>query len=53
MRTYTRASAVLSVHAPQEAVIRGYKGATLYASPGGAELEGLEGAAVVDFALGG
>ena len=36
-----------------EAVIRGYKGATLYANPGGAELEGLEGAAVVDFALGG
>ena len=36
-----------------EAVIRGYKGATLYADPGGAELESLEGTAVVDFALGG
>jgi hypothetical protein len=36
-----------------EAVIRGYKGATLYADPGDAVLEGLEGAAVVDFALGG
>jgi hypothetical protein len=36
-----------------QAVIRGYKAATLYASPGGAALEGLEGLAVVDFALGG
>ena len=36
-----------------EAVIRGYKRATLHASPGGAALEGLQGAAVVDFALGG
>jgi len=36
-----------------EAVIRGYKGGTLYASPGGGALEGLEGVAVVDFALGG
>ena len=27
--------------------------ATLYASPGGAALEGLEGVAFVDFALGG
>ena len=32
-----------------EAVIRGYKGATLYASPGGAALEGLEGGIIAVF----